>query len=404
MAGQAVAGMEGQSMPAETGAAALKGRAEPGIQTVEVALGARSYRILVGAGLLAEAGRHLAQAGRPRQVAIVTDENLAGRHLPALQAALAEAGIAAVAQVLPPGEGTKSFASFERLCEWLLEARIERRDMVLAFGGGGIGDLAGFAAAVLRRGTRFAQLPTTLLAQVDSAVGGKTAINTRFGKNLIGAFHQPELVLADTDLLDSLPPRELRAGYAEVLKYGLLGDRAFLDWLAAHGPAVLDGADGGVARAEAIARSCRAKAAFVAGDERESGDRALLNLGHTFGHALEAEAGMAGDLLHGEAVAVGMLCAAVLSERRGLLGAAEVAAVRRHLAAAGLPQSLAEIGGADWPAGRLYAHMRQDKKAEGGRLRFVLMRGLGAAFLADDVAEDEVRDTLDAVRRPGNMA
>lgn len=367
-------------------------------QVVDVPLGDRSYRIVVGAGLVAEAGRQLQSAGAPRQVAIVTDANVAGRHLPALQASLAEAGIAAHVHVIAPGEGSKSFAIFESLCDWLLQIRIERRDAVLAFGGGVVGDLAGFAAAVLRRGTRLVQLPTTLLAQVDSAVGGKTAINTRFGKNLIGAFHQPDLVLADTAMLDSLPRREVLAGYAEILKYGLLGDTVFLDWLSRHGGAVIDGSDGGAARAEAIARSCRAKAAFVAGDERESGDRALLNLGHTFAHALEAQAGMTGDLLHGEAVAVGLLCATLLSARLGHASDADVARVRGDLEAAGLPHSLAEIGGADWPANRLLAHMQQDKKATGGRLRFVLLRGLGTAFVADGVPDAEVLAVLEAVR------
>ncbi|MEQ8345592.1 MAG: 3-dehydroquinate synthase [Sneathiellaceae bacterium] len=389
---------------AAAAAPAPSGEGGAGPQVVEVPLGARSYRILVGAGLVTGAGGHLQEAGAPRQAAIVTDANVAARHLPALQESLARAGIAAHVHVIEPGERSKSFAVFERLCEWLLQVRIERRDAVLAFGGGVVGDLAGFAAAVLRRGTRLVQVPTTLLAQVDSAVGGKTAINTRFGKNLIGAFHQPDLVLADTGMLDSLPRREVLAGYAEILKYGLLGDTAFLDWLSRHGAAVIDGSDGGAARAEAIARSCRAKAAIVAGDERETGDRALLNLGHTFAHALEAEAGMAGGVLHGEAVAVGLLCAAMLSARLGLATEGDVARVRHDLQAAGLPHSLAGIGGADWPAGRLLEHMRQDKKAAGGKLRFVLLRGLGAAFVADGVAEAEVLAVLDAVRAPGNTA
>lgn len=372
----------------------------PSVRRVEVALPDRPYRILVGAGLLAQAGRHLAALGAPRQVAIVTDANVAARHLAPLEQALAEAGIARHVRVVEPGEQAKSFAGLEMLCDWLLQARIERGDMVLAFGGGVVGDLAGFAAAILRRGTRLVQIPTTLLAQVDSAVGGKTAINSRFGKNLIGAFHQPELVLADTALLDTLPRRERLAGYAEVVKYGLLGDAPFLSWLDRHGGAVVDGGDDGGARMEAIARSCRAKAEIVVADERETGRRALLNLGHTFAHALEAEAGMRGDLLHGEAVAVGMHCAAILSRRLGFLPVAEVAGVRRLLQAADLPTTLAQVGGEGWAGARLLEHMQQDKKATGGRLRFVLLRRLGEAFVADAVPSEQVLATLEEARPP----
>lgn len=368
------------------------------VRRVEVALPGRAYRILVGPGLLAQAGAHLAASRVPRQVAIVTDANVAARHLAPLEQALAEAGIARHVRIVEPGEQAKSFAGLESLCDWLLQARIERGDMVLAFGGGVVGDLAGFAAAILRRGTRLAQIPTTLLAQVDSAVGGKTAINSRFGKNLIGAFHQPELVLADTALLDTLPRRERLAGYAEVVKYGLLGDAPFLAWLDRHGATVIDGGDGGSARMEAIARSCRAKADIVAEDERESGRRALLNLGHTFAHALEAEAGMRGDLLHGEAVAVGMHCAAILSHRLGFLPAADVARVRRLLQSAGLPTTLAQVGGEGWAGARLLEHMQQDKKAAGGRLRFVLLRRLGKAFVADAVPSEQVAATLEDAR------
>jgi len=382
-----------------TGDRAAGGMAAGGdVQVVEVPLPGRSYRILVGPGLVAAAGRHLAALGMPRQVAVVTDAHVAARHLAPLEAALADAGIACHVRILEPGEQAKSFAGFEALCDWLLQTRIERGDMVIAFGGGVVGDLAGFAAAVLRRGTRLVQVPTTLLAQVDSAVGGKTAINSRFGKNLIGAFHQPELVLADTGMLDTLPRRERLAGYAEILKYGLLGDAAFLAWLDRHGAAVIDGGDGGAARREAITRSCRAKAEIVVADERESGRRALLNLGHTFAHALEAEAGMQGDLLHGEAVAVGLHCAAILSRRLGFLQAGQVAQLRRQLQVAGLPVSLAEIGGSGWSTARLLEHMQQDKKAAGGQLRFVLLRQPGAAFVADQVPPEQVTATLDEAR------
>ena len=295
----------------------------------------------------------------------------------------------ATGAVLSPRGGR----TLEAVTEQLLTAGVERGDAVIAFGGGVIGDLTGFACAVLRRGCRFVQIPTTLLAQVDSAVGGKTAINAAAGKNLIGAFHQPALVLSDPDLLDTLPPRELRAGYAEVIKYGLLGDAGFFAWCEANAAALLAG--DGDARTAAIAASCRAKAAIVAADERETGDiRALLNLGHTFGHALEAAAGFSDRLLHGEAVAIGMLLAFRFSTERGLCPAADTARVEAHFKAAGLPTD-ARRAGSGCDAAALVAHMRQDKKMTGGTLPFVLVRGIGAAFVARDVALVDVEAFLD---------
>ena len=352
-------------------------------RTVRVELGARSYDILIGAGVLSDAGAALKPVlSRPRTV-IVTDEHVAAAHLPAVRDACAGAGIESDAIVLPPGEATKSFAQLERLCGELIDRKVGRDDIVLALGGGVIGDLAGFAAAILRRGVDFVQAPTTLLAQVDSSVGGKTAINVAQGKNLVGAFHQPRLVLADVGVLDTLPEREVLAGYAEVVKYGLLGDRDFFDWLEVNGPAVVAGDR--AARIEAVARSCEAKARIVAADERESGERALLNLGHTFGHALEAEGGYDGRILHGEAVAIGMVQAFEMSARLGLCAGQDVERVRRHFEAVGLPRRPADRGLAGVPAERLVDHMAQDKKVRDGRLTFVLVRGIGEAFVTRDV-------------------
>ncbi|SLN32655.1 3-dehydroquinate synthase [Oceanibacterium hippocampi] len=360
---------------------------------IEVGLGARAYRIHIGAGLLARAGGLLAPLlGRPSTV-IVTDRNVADAHLDSLRASLAAAGIAAEAIVLEPGEASKSFAGYARLCEDLLDHRLDRHDMIVAFGGGVVGDLAGFAAATLKRGIRFAQIPTTLLAQVDSSVGGKTGINTRHGKNLVGAFHQPDLVIADTAVLATLPRRELLAGYAEVVKYGLLGDAAFFGWLEQQGRDMLDGDQDALARA--VARSCEMKAEIVAADERETGRRALLNLGHTFGHALEAELGYDGRLLHGEGVAVGLHLAFALSARLGLAPAADADRIAAHLRAVGLPASPAGLLGPDCDGARLYGHMTQDKKARDGRIGFILANGIGHAFQTDDVAAETVRAFLD---------
>jgi 3-dehydroquinate synthase len=312
--------------------------------------------------------------------------------MPRAEAALASAGVAMTPIVVPPGEASKSFPVFERVCEAIIAARIERGDLIVALGGGVIGDLAGFAAATVRRGLDYVQAPTTLLAQVDSSVGGKTAIDSRHGKNLIGAFHQPVLVIADTALLDTLSPREFRAGYAEVAKYGLLGDVAFFAWLEANWRQVFDG---GSAREHAIAVSCRAKAAIVARDERETGERQLLNLGHTFGHAFEAAAGFSDRLLHGEAVALGMALAFAFSARRGLLPRAEAERATRHLAEVGLPTRICDLTGPVPSADRLMDLIAQDKKVRRGALTFILVRGIGRSFVAPDVDAAEVRGFLD---------
>jgi 3-dehydroquinate synthase len=355
---------------------------------VDVALGARSYDIVIGRGTLASLGERVAELRPGAKAAIVTDTTVARHHLAATQNALAAGRIGAEVVTIAPGEGSKSFAVFEEVCEALVKARIERGDLVVALGGGVVGDLAGFAAATVRRGLDYVQVPTTLLAQVDSSVGGKTAIDSRHGKNLIGAFHQPILVVADTALLDTLPPREFRAGYAEVAKYGLLGDVAFFARLEADWRGVFAG---GPAREQAIATSCRAKAAIVSRDERETGERALLNLGHTFGHALEAAAGFSDRLLHGEAISLGMVLAFELSARRGLTGADTAERVAHHLAAVGLPTHLSEVPGGAPPADQLMGLIAQDKKVRRGRLTFILARGIGQAFVAPDVEADEVK-------------
>jgi 3-dehydroquinate synthase len=363
-----------------------------GHDTLRVELGARSYDILVGEGLLAGAGRHLAPLMGQKRALIVTDDKVAGLHLAALERSLGDAGLAYEAVVVPAGEATKDFAHLEQLVKRLLDMNVERSTTLLALGGGVIGDLTGFAAAILLRGLDFVQIPTTLLGQVDSSVGGKTGINTRHGKNLVGAFHQPRLVLADTETLSTLPRRELLAGYAEVVKYGLINDAEFFTWLEGHGPGVIEG--DAAARRHAVLTSCAAKAAIVAADERETGLRALLNLGHTFGHALEAETGYSGELLHGEAVAVGLVMAFELSARLNLCPAEDAARVRRHLATVGLPTGLEAFGGRAWDTQRLAQHMRRDKKVRDGRVTFVLARGIGQAFLAENVAAAEVEALL----------
>ena len=358
---------------------------------VNVALGARAYDIVIGRGLLSSLGTRIAALRPKARVAIVTDHNVAKHYLDMAEAALGEAGIAATRVIVPEGEKSKSFRVFERVCESLIAERIERGDIVVALGGGVVGDLAGFAAAVVRRGLDVVQVPTTLLAQVDSSVGGKTGINSQHGKNLIGAFHQPILVIADTALLDTLPAREFRSGYAEVIKYGLIGDAAFFAWLEANWRDVFAG---GAAREHAIAVSCRAKAGTVARDERETGERALLNLGHTFGHALEAATGFSERLLHGEGVALGMVLAFAFSARRGLLPAAEADRVSNHLVAVGLPSRLSSISGEMPDADRLMELMAQDKKVKRGKLALILARGIGASFVASDVDQAEVRAFL----------
>jgi 3-dehydroquinate synthase len=364
----------------------------PGDPTiVNVALGDRAYDIVIGRGQLASLGTRAAALKPGAKAAIVTDDTVARFHLEAAEAALAAGGLSTSRVVVAAGESAKSFAGFEHVCEALIAARIERGDLVVALGGGVVGDLAGFAAAAVRRGLDYIQVPTTLLAQVDSSVGGKTAINSRHGKNLVGAFYQPILVVADTAVLDTLPPRQFRAGYAEVAKYGLLGDTGFFAWLEANVKEVFAG---GAAREHAIATSCRMKAAIVARDERETGERALLNLGHTFGHALEAAAGFSDRLLHGEAVALGTVLAAEFSYRLGVLPPDQVARATRHIAAAGLPVSLAEVAGRVPDADRLIDLMAQDKKVKRGKLTFILLRDIGDAYIAADVDPAPLRAFL----------
>jgi len=362
------------------------------IQIVPVGLGARAYDVLVGPGLIDAAGGHIAPLLKRRRTAIVVDETVDWLHGARLRASLEAAGITAEMIVTPPGEASKSFEELARVIDRLLALALDRGDIVVAFGGGVVGDLAGFAAAIYKRGIDFVQIPTTLLAQVDSSVGGKTAIDTPRGKNLVGAFHQPRLVLADLDVLASLPEREMRAGYAEVIKYGLLGDFAFFEWLEAHGPAVI--AREPQALAHAVARAVEMKAEIVAEDEREAGRRALLNLGHTFGHALEAELGFGDALLHGEAVALGCAQAFRFSAKLGLISTQDALRAERAVAAAGLPVRLAEIAPAPLSAGRLIDHMAQDKKAEGGALTLVLARGVGDAFTMKGVDVDRLRQFL----------
>ncbi|KAA9008714.1 3-dehydroquinate synthase [Histidinibacterium aquaticum] len=365
--------------------------ASDALQTVRVDLPGRAYDVRIGPGLLARAGAEIAPLlSRPR-VAVLTDERVASMHLEALRAGLAAEGIEMVSLALPPGEATKGWPEFSRAVEWLVEQKVERRDVVVAFGGGVIGDLAGFAAAVLRRGVRFVQIPTTLLAQVDSSVGGKTGINARAGKNLIGAFHQPSLVLADTDLLSTLPDRDFRAGYGEVAKYGLLGDEAFFSWLEEAGPRLRQD---GAALVEAVRRSVEMKAEIVMRDETEQGDRALLNLGHTFCHSLEAATGYSDRLLHGEGVAIGCALAFELSARLGLCPQEEPGRVRAHLRSMGMKVDLSDIPGELPPAERLVELMGQDKKVVDGKLRFVLARGIGRAFVTSEVPHQEVRAVL----------
>jgi 3-dehydroquinate synthase len=363
--------------------------------TVNVGLGDRAYDIVIGRGLIVTLGARIAKLRPGCKVAIVTDENVARHHLAAAEAALKAAGIGSSPVVVPAGESSKSFRMLERVCDALIAARIERGDLVVALGGGVVGDLAGFAAAVVRRGVDYVQVPTTLLAQVDSSVGGKTAINSSHGKNLIGAFYQPILVIADTALLDTLPQREFRAGYAEVVKYGLLGDLGFFEWLEADWQDVFAGgpARGNLAapREFAVLKSVQAKAEIVARDERETGDRMLLNLGHTFGHAFEAAAGFSDRLLHGEAIGLGMALAFEFSAQRGLIPQKDAARAIAHLAAVGLPTHVTDVPG-DWPGvDTMMDLISQDKKVKRGQLTFILVRGIGQAFVSRDVEAAEVR-------------
>ena len=357
-------------------------------RTVRVDLGDRSYDILIGPGLIAAAGREIASRLKGRKIAVITDEHVAPRYLDGFMGALKAEGIDAVSLVLPAGEKTKSFEHLISVCDSVLAARIERNDAVVALGGGVIGDLTGFAAGIARRGSRFIQVPTSLLAQVDSSVGGKTGINSPHGKNLIGVFHQPDLVLADTDVLDTLSPREFRAGYAEVAKYGLIDKPDFFAWLEKNWRDIFAG---GEARIEAIATSCQAKADVVAADERENGQRALLNLGHTFGHALEAATQYdSARLVHGEGVSIGMVLAHQFSARMNLASPDDAKRVVAHLGEVGLPTSMNQIPGGLPPAETLMDAIAQDKKVKGGKLTFILTRGIGQSFVADDVPQSEV--------------
>ncbi len=363
---------------------------------VPVALGARAYEIVIGRGLVASLGERIKTLRSGARVAIVTDETVAHLYSGAVEAALKSAGIESARIVVPAGEGSKNYATFEKVCESIIDARVERNDLIVALGGGVIGDLAGFAASCVRRGLDFVQVPTTLLAQVDSSVGGKTGINSLRGKNLIGAFHQPVLVVADTALLDTLPKRDFRAGYAEVAKYGLLGDAAFFAWLEKNWQDVFAGGQSSnFAREHAIAVCCRGKAGIVARDERETGERALLNLGHTFGHALEAGCGFSDRLLHGEAVALGMALAFEFSAQKGLLAASEAARATAHLAAVGLPTHVKDVRGGVPSVDMLMDLIAQDKKVKRGTLTFILVRGIGQAFIENNVSAADVRSFLD---------
>ena len=362
------------------------------VERLRVELGERAYEILVGPRLIENAGCEILPLLRRRQAVIVTDKTVARHCLARLRDSFVDAGIAHHTVLLPPGEETKDLDHFARLAEEILGFGIERGTMLVALGGGVVGDITGFAAATLLRGIDFVQIPTTLLAQVDSSVGGKTGINTRIGKNLIGAFYQPRLVLADTDTLASLPRRELLAGYAEIVKYGLIRDAEFFAWLEVEGGSVCDLA--AVPLRRAVMTSCAMKAVIVASDEREEGDRALLNFGHTFGHALEMETGFSARLLHGEAVGLGMVLAFDFAVQLGLVGEAESERVRRHLGGMGLPTRLAAIGLADTPADRLLAHMGKDKKVRDGRITLILPRRIGEAFVMKDAPRDALRDFL----------
>jgi len=369
-------------------------------KTVHVGLEGREYDVVIGPDLLAEAGTLIAPLLRRKRVVVVTDETVAAHHLDTLRAGLSTAGITVEALALPPGEKTKCWAELTRTVDWLMDQKVERNDIVIAFGGGVIGDLVGFAAAILRRGVRFVQIPTSLLAQVDSSVGGKTGINVAQGKNLVGAFHQPSLVLADTAVLGTLETRDFLAGYGEVVKYGLLGDAVFFDWLEENAPAM---AAGDMAlRVEAVRRSVQMKADIVLRDEKEHGDRALLNLGHTFCHALEAATGYSDRLLHGEGVAIGCAMAFELSARLGLCAQEDPSRVRAHLRTMGMKTDLRDIDGDLPDADHLVDLMGQDKKVIDGKLRFILARGIGDAFVTADVPPDAVHRLLsDALAERG---
>lgn len=362
-------------------------------ESVTVALGPRAYPIFIGGGLLADAGRYIAPLAARGRVIVVADRALAETHLPPLLTSLRTKGLGVAVIAIPATEEHKTFSDLQRLLDALLAEKIDRKTLIVAVGGGVIGDLVGFAASIILRGVPFVQVPTTLLAQVDSSVGGKTGINTRYGKNLVGSFHQPRLVLIDTATLQTLPRRQIMAGYAEILKYGLIDKRLFFDFLVKNGSDVLDLKPDFLR--QAIATSCRSKAAIVVADENETGIRALLNLGHTFGHAIEAEAGYDNTVLHGEAVALGCLMAFDLSVRLGLCPQADLDALKAHQADLGFAVRLADLAAKPWDAERLLAAMASDKKATGGRKTFVLARGIGQAFLQPDVDDAAVLATLE---------
>ncbi|OUS12983.1 3-dehydroquinate synthase [Rhodospirillales bacterium 47_12_T64] len=367
-------------------------------ERLTVDLGDRSYDILVGENLIANAGKLIQPLMRQKRTFIITDENVAKHHLSTLEEALSSEGISCNSLTLPYGEQTKSFSQLERVIDFLLEHKIDRKATIIAFGGGVIGDLAGFAAAIVMRGVDFIQIPTTLLSQVDSSVGGKTGINTARGKNLVGNFHQPRIVLADIGALKTLPHRELLAGYAEVVKYGLINDPAFFEWLEKNGQRVINGDI--LAQTEAVLTSCKAKADIVTQDEKESGVRGLLNLGHTFGHALEAEARYNGSLLHGEAISIGMVMAHDISVELGLSAPEVAKTVRSHFESIGLPVEASfvssnALGGKRLEVSRLMDHMSRDKKVSDGRLTFVMTKGIGQAYLDNAVDMTAVADFLE---------
>jgi 3-dehydroquinate synthase len=365
------------------------------LHRVPVSLADRSYEILIGKNLIAHAGEIIQPHLKRPLAVVVTDENVAKTHLADLQKSLAAKNIVVKSIIMPAGESTKSYKHLSELCDGLLAAGVERQDVVIALGGGVIGDLTGFAASILRRGVNFIQIPTSLLAQVDSSVGGKTGINSPYGKNLIGAFHQPILVLADLDVLNTLPQRQRSAGYAEVAKYGLLGDAKFFDWLDHNVDAIIQGGKDISAIAHAVRTSCEMKARIVAEDETETGVRALLNLGHTFGHALEAACGYSDRLLHGEAVSIGMVQAFDFSEQLGHCAKGTATRVAKHLKRAGLPTHRRQIPGSLPPNAELLNLMRQDKKAVGGKLTFILVKSIGESFIAKNVDEAAVLNFLD---------
>lgn len=362
-------------------------------ERVHVALGDRSYDIIVGDNAIDQCGKIIAKVAKSTRTIVITDENVAPHWLKKVTQSLEGAGLSAKSIILPPGEHTKSYRQLEALLDELLDQGIDRKTTLIALGGGVIGDLTGFAAAIVLRGINFVQIPTTLLSQVDSSVGGKTGIDTRQGKNLVGAFHQPLCVIADTATLDTLPARERRCGYAEVIKYGVINDRVFFDWLIENGQRVLDGDPD--ARREAVIRSCKSKAAVVAADEKEVGLRALLNLGHTFGHAIEAQVGFDDVLKHGEAVSIGMVMALDMSARLAVAPESAKDELKDHLDKLGLPTTLTGLVGDNWTSAALLEHMGRDKKTEGNQLTFILARDIGNSFVAKDVGQEVVAATLD---------